>query len=334
MKSLLLFGGNSDEKLVSVASAQNLALSYNFDELIFWHHDGALLVVNKNELLNHKNPFSEEFKPKNILKSFANLELALDWLKSYRIFIGLHGTQGEDGSLQSIFEKNKISFTGSNSESSHLCFHKELAKTVAEKNGLRIAKGLLLKFKEKDLWPEQIKDFSKQVKGLVLKPTASGSSFGLKVLRTLQNLDAAIADIMKNNLGDYLIEEFIQGRELTTGVIEWQGCLKALPASEVILNQGFEFDYQGKYMGLGSKEITPAQISSEQMQLSQDLALKAHQALGCRGYSRTDMILTDNEVVFIETNTLPGMTKASFFPQQLQAAGYKTTDFIQELLHL
>ena len=333
MKSILLFGGSSDERLVSVASAQNLSRQYAFDEMWYWHLKGPLHLVSKEELAAHTRPFEMEFSPR--LGAFANsLEVALPQLKDKVVFIGLHGTQGEDGSLQMFFEKNKIHFTGSGAVSSHQCFDKIKAKEILRRAGLPLADEMILAGNEKKAWGAKLGEFFKKHGRLVAKPVLSGSSVGLQMIGTQEDLDRALKEMLSSQFNDYLLEKFLQGRELTVGVYEKGKKIFALPPSEVVLNQGFSFDYQGKYLGRGTTEITPAILTTEESQKAQELALNAHRTLGCFGYSRTDMILTNKGPYFLETNTLPGLSKASFIPQQLIAAEITVPDFINEQLKM
>jgi D-alanine-D-alanine ligase len=180
----------------------------------------------------------------------------------------------------------------------------------------------------------------------VLKPQADGSSHGLIHLRGPEQLDAAAQTLASLQLA-YLAEVFIEGRELTVGVVDDARGPAALPVSEVRLFPGGAFDYAGKYLGRGTEEITPAVLTEPEWKDAQALAVLTHQALGCAGYSRTDMILSSpgsggtrtkrpNEasLVLLEINTLPGMTKASFIPQQLAAAGRGLKDFLERQLEL
>lgn len=335
MGAILLFGGNSDERLVSVASAQNLAQKYPFDELWFLHFEGAISRVEKKELIAHQRPFEVEFVPK--AEPFAaGLEAALPHFKGNAVFIGMHGTQGEDGKIQSFFEKNKIAFTGSGSVSSQNCFDKVKAKKILRETGTPLATELTLSASERSTWPMRLRDFFAKNGAMVVKPVANGSSVGLYIVRSPEQLDVTVKELSQSKLGDYLIETFLAGRELTVGVMEKKdGSVKALPASEaIVLNEGSSFDYQGKYLGRGTKEVTPAELTDAEMKAAQALALAAHKALNCRGYTRTDMILTEKGPIYLETNTLPGMTKASFIPQQLEAAGIKVRDFLEEQLFI
>jgi D-alanine-D-alanine ligase len=167
----------------------------------------------------------------------------------------------------------------------------------------------------------------------VLKPQADGSSHGLIHLKGLDEVEAAAKALAGFQL-QYLAEVFIEGRELTVGVVEDEGGPTALPVSEVRLIPGGAFDYAGKYLGTGTEEITPAQLTDAEREAAQALGVLTHRAVGCAGYSRTDMILTASGPVLLEINTLPGMTKASFIPQQLAAAKREVRAFLEQQLAL
>jgi D-alanine-D-alanine ligase len=128
---------------------------------------------------------------------------------------------------------------------------------------------------------------------------------------------------------EYLAEAFVSGTELTVGVVDDEQATRALPASEVRLEQGRAFDYEGKYLGKGTKEITPAEVPARVAKAAQRVALEAHKALGCEGYSRTDVICTKGGPIFLEINTLPGLTRMSFIPQQLTAEGTPLKAFLE-----
>ncbi len=337
-KTILMFGGNSDERFVSVASAQNLARTMAdksktpFTELWFVAPDTSVTLVSLEELSRHEHPFKVAFQPTQKPAS-RTIEEAITKLKSdgsngVTVFIGFHGTFGEDGKVQAMLETNKIPFTGSDSKSSHLCFEKTLAKKVVVEKGIRIAPELLLMAGNEN-FEAPLTAFFKQHGKIVVKPIANGSSIGLHIVTDENILKAACADIKQAKYGRFMAEKFIAGRELTVGIIEMDGRVSALPPSEVVLNPGSSFDYDGKYLGRGSLEITPAKITDTEAQLAKQVALEAHALLGCFGYSRTDLILTNGEIHFIETNTLPGLTKASFIPQQLEAAGLTVTQFVE-----
>jgi D-alanine-D-alanine ligase len=126
----------------------------------------------------------------------------------------------------------------------------------------------------------------------------------------------------------------VTGTELTVGVVDDRSGTRALPASEVRVEAGRAFDYEGKYLGKGTREITPAEVAAEVSQAAQRVALAVHRALGCEGYSRTDVICGANGAVFLEINTLPGLTRMSFIPQQLAAEGTAMRAFLEEQIAL
>jgi len=175
---------------------------------------------------------------------------------------------------------------------------------------------------------------------VVVKPIEDGSSHGVRIVESERELDAAIVAIRQSGGVTHLAEAFIVGRELTVGVVEHgdEDERIPLPCSEVKLDPGRSFDYEGKYLGKGTVELTPAPVSDDVAAAAQHLAMTAHQAVGCAGYSRTDVIITEedneNRPVFLEINTLPGLTAASFIPQQLEAAGTTMRDFLTAQIEL
>ena len=330
IKVALIFGGTSNERMVSVASAQNVVNYFQDPEIYFISPVGSWHRVTKSELLDHKNPFISEYIPTADLIA-KDLDGMVELLKPHVCFLALHGTAGEDGVFQDFFELNKIAFTGSSARTSRLCFDKSKAKEIARSEKMALAQELRVHFDSKESI-KKLKFFFNDWKKIVLKPNANGSSFGLFIVSSLSELDKAIEEIKKSSEHDYIVEEFIVGREMTIGVLEKSNTLIPLAASEVVLEHGTNFDYQGKYLGRGTKEITPAILTAVEKKQCQDLALQAHVIFGCSGYSRTDMMLTTRGPVFMETNTLPGLTKASFYPQQLEAEKIPFSVFIEQIL--
>jgi D-alanine-D-alanine ligase len=329
---VILFGGNSDERLVSVASAQNLAANVPEAKLWFLAQDGSVFEVSHQQLGSHQNAFTEQFRPV-ISPRHPSLEAALSELKNKVVILALHGTEGEDGSIQKLFEDAGVSYTGTKSNASAKAFDKVVTKEIANANGLPLAAELRVE-RYNDTELESLNAFFKEHKKIVLKPSSSGSSVGLYIVDTQAALDDSIEKMKKNKI-PYLAEEFITGREITVGVRQRaDGSVSALPCSEVRVIQGRQFDYQGKYLGQGVEELTPAPLEASDTKKCQELAIKVHTLMGCRGYTRTDMILTDRGPVLLEINTLPGLSKASFIPQQLAANGEKLRDFFLEQINL
>jgi len=330
---LILFGGISEERLVSVASAQNLATQFPEAKLVFIAPDKNVHLVEHVELARHSDPFTKPFQP-SASSVAGSLEAALPLLKGHTFILALHGTEGEDGELQALLEKNRIAYTGSSSQASRKAFDKKITKQIANSVHVSVTEDLLLKHPASAHCQAQLKEFYKTHGKIVLKPVANGSSVGLFIISDEAGLEDALKKLTDDN-GAYLAERFITGREITVGVRhKLNGTTAPLPCSEVRVIQGRQFDYEGKYLGHGVQEITPAHITPEETQRCQELALKIHQAVGCEGYSRTDMILTERGPVLLEINTLPGLSRASFIPQQLTANGETLRSFFEEQVKL
>ncbi|MFZ4714583.1 MAG: D-alanine--D-alanine ligase family protein [Bacteriovoracaceae bacterium] len=326
MKTILIFGGNSDEKLVSAASAQNLCSQFSFAEIWFVSDKSEIHLVSKAELLLHERPFERPFIPAT--PSLFPLVGGLQSAHTKVFFLAFHGKEGEDGTIQRILENEKIPFTGSGSYSSALSFDKIQAKKRVIEEKIPCAPELKIS-NEADL-----RSFFQTHKKIVVKPVANGSSVGLHILSSNEELEKVLPLIL-NSPFEMMAEKFLIGRELTVGVRETvEGKLEVLPPSEVLLTGANSFDFKGKYLGRGTTEITPAVLTDSEKKSLQDMALAAHQALGCYGYSRTDIILTTDGPVYLETNTLPGLTKASFIPQQLAVLSISMADFIKGQLTL
>ncbi len=322
MRITILFGGTNKERLVSVATAQALHSALPEADLWFWDIDDTLHEVQPEKLQSHSKPFEEPFRPDR--HSVGGIEQALDQAKAEQrlLVLGLHGGMAEDGELQAMCEMREIPFTGSGSASSHLAFDKVAAKRFAAIAGVKAPAGVALEDAEAAL---------AKYGRLVAKPARDGSSYGLIFVNSTQDL-TAVRRAAKTE--DYLIEPFIAGTEATCGVLEQLGgSLIALPPIEIIPAEG-EFDYQAKYIAKTTQEICPGRFAPEITAQIMDQALKAHKALSCSGYSRTDFIISEKQPIYLETNTLPGLTKASLYPKSLKAQAIEFADFLQGQIDL
>ena len=166
---------------------------------------------------------------------------------------------------------------------------------------------------------------------LMAKPVRDGSSYGLIVVNSTQDV---VAVRLAAKTEEYVIEPFIAGTEATCGVLEQlDGSLIALPPVEIIPAEG-EFDYTAKYIAKATQEICPGRFAPEINAQIMDQAIKAHMAMSCSGYSRSDFIVSDKGLIFLETNTLPGLTKASLYPKSLKAQGIEFADFLKDQIAL
>jgi D-alanine-D-alanine ligase len=320
MTSIVLFGGRSDERHVSVASAQNVVRTLGAPLAWFWALKGAVYDVNRDELLAHPHPFTNDFHPSRPA-IWPDLEMALDTLPvdDPVFLLALHGGEGEDGTVQRMMETRGIPFTGSGSNASAAAFDKQRTLEIVSGH-LRIAGSQVSSGSTaiECVVAEMLARYEK----VVLKPLAGGSSRGLFFVEG-GNEVPVVDDI------PYLVEQFIAGRELTCGVVDGDDGPFALPVIEIETDAGVVFDYEGKYLGKGTREICPAKIPDALRDEVQSMALTAHQVLGCEGYSRSDFVVSDDGIYFLELNTLPGLTISSLVPQELAEAGIAFGEFLE-----
>jgi D-alanine-D-alanine ligase len=321
MRTTILFGGTNKERLVSVASAQALHRALPDADLWFWSVDDTVHEVGSKTLLEHQRPFEDEFEPGNRGIAF---EAALDKAKAEDrvLVLGLHGGRAENGELQAMCELRGIPFTGSGSASSNLAFDKTAAKRFAEIAGVATPAGVDL---------ENLDAAFAEYGRLIAKPARDGSSYGLIFVNAKQDL-VAVRNAAKTE--EYVIEPFVAGVEATCGVLEQSdGTLLALPPIEIVPGEG-AFDYTAKYLLKSTQEICPGRFSPDITAQLQDHALRAHKALSCSGYSRTDFIVSAKGAIYLETNTLPGLTAASLYPKALKAQGIDFPDFLRDQIAL
>jgi D-alanine-D-alanine ligase len=316
MRVTILFGGTNKERLVSVASAQALHQALPEADLWFWDIDDSVHQVQSEKLLGHSRPFEDPFKPDG---QGVAIEQALDNAKieGRLLVLGLHGGRAENGELQVMCEMRGIAFTGSGSASSHLAFDKVAAKQFAAIAGVKAPIGVALEDAE-----QALAEYGR----LIAKPARDGSSYGLIYVNAKQDL---IAVRNAARMEEYVIEPFVSGVEATCGVLEQpDGSVIALPPIEIIPAEG-GFDYTAKYLAKSTQEICPGRFTPDVSAQIMDRSVRAHNAMSCRGYSRSDFIVCAKEPIYLETNTLPGLTKASLYPKALKAQGIEFIDFLQ-----
>lgn len=238
-------------------------------------------------------------------------------------FIALHGSPAEDGKLQGYFDMIGMRYTGSGVLPLALSFDKAATKKYLQNSGLHMAQSLMFNFKNPILSILDIVN-EKLSYPVFVKPNKNGSSYGVSKVNKREDLQEAIENGFKYD-DELIIEEFITGRELTCGVYNLRGNLRALPPTEIKSQNEF-FDYKAKYSG-ESNEITPAEISSELTHKLQAESIKVFTELGLKGFARMDFILHGDDFYFLEANTVPGLTDESLIPQQARAAGWELSDF-------
>jgi D-alanine-D-alanine ligase len=246
-------------------------------------------------------------------------------------FIALHGPWGEDGTLQGLLEILGIPYVGSGVLASALAMDKVMAKRHLAGHGIDVPRGAVVARRAYARDPVAAATAAREMGYPVfVKPVRQGSSFGATVVEGPDELGAAIAEALRYD-DRAMIEERLAGTELTVGVIGGDDDLVALPVIEIVTSRTF-FDYKAKYDPAASQEICPARIPDDVARRAQDLALRAHRALGCEDLSRTDMILAGSRMPVLEVNTIPGMTANSLLPKSARVAGIPFGELVERLI--
>lgn len=241
------------------------------------------------------------------------------------VFMALHGENGENGKIQAAFDLLGIKYTGSGYLSSALAMDKGAAKIFFEKNGVPTPTGM------KMTKADHTDDFDKTGLSLpcVVKPCCGGSSIGVSIVRTKEQFHAALDEAFHWE-DELIIEEYIEGREFSVGVLEYQ----ALPIIEIAPVEGF-YDYKNKYKAGSTVETCPAELSKEITEEMQKYAVMAAEALGLDTYSRMDFLLNkEGKIYCLEANTLPGMTPTSLLPQEAGVIGVNFNELCEKLIKI
>lgn len=249
-------------------------------------------------------------------------------------FLALHGRGGEDGAIQGFLQTAGIPYTGSGILASATAVNKSKAKEAYEAAGLRVAPSETIG--SADVLDDQdLEEILESVGGVpcVVKPATEGSSLGMTIVRDGKDLLDAIKTALAVD-DEALVEGFVEGTELTVAVMG-NDELQVLPVIQIITTEDEFYNYHAKYAAGGSRHLCPAPLSAETTEHAQDMALAAHAVLGCRGISRSDMILdADGQCWLLETNTLPGMTGTSLVPDAARAVGMEFPQLCEKLIEL
>jgi len=320
IKLAVIMGGPSTEHEISLKSGQAV-----LDNLDPKKYNVLKVVIDKNE----KWLFGHDPKTHNRDSALRRLKIESGLV----VFIALHGTFGEDGTIQRILETNQIAFTGSSSEASKLAMDKEKCNKIYQNSGLQIPVSTVIANASDHALTSLMHAHNFPV---FVKPVSQGSSVGVHFVKIPDELKAAIRDAFRFD-NQVMIQKYIKGREFSCGVLEetQSGEAYALPPTELIPLRSEFFDYDAKYSDGGADEITPPDLPQRIIAEIQSMSVVAHRALGCSGYSRSDMILDkSNKPYMIETNTLPGLTPASILPKQVEAAGMSFGNLLDQLIRI
>ena len=315
--------------LVTGGFSGEAAISYKSATTIDKHLDREKFNVYKIDI-NPQGWFYEsgEGKKTEVNKNDFSVQTANGAIKFDAVFIGMHGTPGEDGKLQGYFDTLKIPYTSCDAASSAITFNKRYTVAVAAMAGIHVSRSFHL-FRHTSVRLQQIID------GLTfpvfVKPNNGGSSIGMSKVHESKELEAAIQKAFKED-DQVLVEQMIKGREFTIGVFKTKGNIVTLPMTEVISKKDF-FDYEAKYQG-ASTEVTPAELDDVAADKIRDAAKKIYAVFNCRGVVRIDFILEESSGVpyMLEINTIPGQSDASIVPQQVKAMGWSLKEFYTKLV--
>jgi len=314
----VVYGGDSSEFVVSVKSSINVFQAIDSNIYNVWKVQMKELdwdVFENDQIIApvDKSDFSFVKNGKKIQLDFA--------------YITIHGTPGEDGKLQGYFDLVKIPYSTCGVSSSALTFNKYFCSNYLRNFDVPMAKSIRLFKGDKIDVDLLVKELGLPV---FVKPNAGGSSFGVTKVKEKGQLLAALEMATKES-SDILVEQFIDGKEFTCGLVKLSDQKIIFPVTEVIPQNEF-FDFEAKYTAGKTDEITPARISPELTSKIQQLSSRISDLCDCSGIVRIDFILKDNEFYFLEVNTTPGMTATSFVPQQISAMNLKLGDVISQII--
>jgi len=296
----VLMGGLSPEREVSLRSGENV-----YEALVRRGYRAQKLVVDE---------------PDELIERLSDIEVA---------FLCLHGGAGEDGTLQLLLELLEIPYTGSGPLASALAMDKLAAKQAFKEAKLPTAPHLEYRGEEWERWAERVEG----ALGFpcVVKPRREGSTLGVHIAKDPRQLIEASRKT-KEEFHEFFVEQYVPGAEITTGILRVEGEERALVPIELRPKRAF-YDYQAKYTPGLTEFIIPAELDEKTLRRVQELSLRAHQALGCFGFSRVDLRVTpQGEAFLLEVNTLPGMTETSDLPKSAEAAGIPFDELVELML--
>lgn len=314
----IVMGGYSSEAEISLKSGDVVYNSLDANKYalykVYIFKDRWFVKLDTQEYKIDKDDFS--FVKKDIKVNFDC------------VFNAIHGDPGENGALVAYFDLLGIKHTSAPFYQMSLTFNKRDTLSVIKEYGIQTANSYYMHQRDEI---NTVKIIEKVGLPCFVKPNRSGSSFGISKVYREENLEDAILNACKED-EEILIESFLDGKEVSVGVIEYQGKIEVLPITEIVSENDF-FDYEAKYKGK-SKEITPARISDVEKKKVINTARKVYRVLNMSGFSRSEFILVDGEPYFLEINTVPGMTEESLLPQQAKEASISLTDLFDNAIQM
>jgi D-alanine-D-alanine ligase len=312
IKVAVLRGGPSSEYEVSLKTGKNV-----IDNL-------PDKYIPTDVFISKDGSWNVDGVPTTPYKVFQNVDI---------VFNALHGEYGEDGKVQQLFEKFNVKYTGSKTLASALGMNKILAKEIFLKAGIKTPIYKVFNKKE-NIKNEALNIFKSFPIPAIVKPNGSGSSMGVSIIKKLEDVVPSIEEAFKYS-DTVIMEEFIEGKEATCGVVEKFRGKEIYPLLPIEITHPKEFkffNFEAKYSGK-SKEICPGNFSKNESEMIQKIAVEAHRVLNLKHYSRSDFIVSPKRGIYIlEVNTLPGLTKESLLPKSLEAIGCSMSEFLDHVL--
>ena len=342
-KIAVIFGGNSAEYEVSLQSAYSVFQNINTEKFDiipigitrdgeWYHYTGEKEnICNNTWFEDNKNLYPVIASQSRSVKGFLVFnEDRYKVISVDLVFPILHGKNGEDGTLQGLFELAGIPVVGCNALSSAICMDKDRAHKLVSLTGISVPKSVTFNHSGKDAALKRIE--ADLTHPLFVKPVRAGSSFGITKVTEKQELDAAVELAFEYDT-EVIVEEAIDGFEAGCAVLG-NDILTVGRVDEIELSDGF-FDYTEKYTLKSSKIHMPARIDAETEKRIQDAAVTIYKALGCSGFARVDMFyVPSGKIVFNEVNTIPGLTSHSRYPNMMKGIGLSFPELLDKLIGL
>lgn len=325
---IVLTGGPSLEHDISLASGKEIvknldAKKYNVIPVVISKDNNSWFPLEKSKFLNYSNGGKKALMMGLYANNSISIFKKIQAEKNIDVcFIALHGSFGEDGTVQAILDFLKIPYTGSDMLASALGMDKIRSRQLFQQNGLLVPKTIVIKRGEKY-------SLSKISYPVVVKPNNQGSSIGISIAHNKKELEKEIkSNFEMTDL--ILLENYIKGTEVTCAILGNKNP-KALPVIEIVPKTEF-FDYEAKYNESKCDEIVPARISKKLTLEVKKISIKAFKSLGCKGFARVDMIIDKDKVFVLELNTIPGLTAVSLLPKAAAAAGISFPQLLDRII--
>lgn len=314
----VICGGYTAEKNISMGSGAVVENNINRE-----HYNVFKVLVEENGCF---------VQPENTMVDMSDFSFAREGqkIKFDLVFNAIHGSPGEDGKIQGYFDMMKIPYTNCGVATSALTFNKTWTKTVLGDTVLK-APGYLVQ-NDKISINKALGEIPSNLKlPLFVKPNNNGSSYGISKIKDFVQLEGAINDALQFDK-EVLVEQGINGKEVTCGVYQYKGEIIVLPICEIVADKHEFFDYTAKYTSGESDEIIPARIPDAEKILVEQYSTAVYTKLNCKGVVRIDYIIQDGNPYFLEVNTVPGLSEASIVPKMAAASGLTLIDFFGRLL--